>query len=416
MLDTTGLNMLDAHSRFGGSVAPRILRCPASVRLLEKVPAHLRKSSAYAHRGTALHAAMALLIENECSLDDLIGKAINNYTLTDGDIENALRPAYAYVDKLLDQPGAHYFLEQRVAFPTIADAFGTADLIIRIGDTIHLVDFKFGSGVRVLALYPVGEDDVLNAQLMFYAAAARHTFPQFFAGVHNIILTILQPVSIDIDAEMVSSAQVTNGELDEFVTIFRAACAEAFSSTPRLQRGDHCRFCQARPICPEHTKPILDLSQFELPRPTADNYYQVLAAILDLADAVKDITKGAHDQAKQALHTGAVVPGYALSAGRAERHWQDESAAVETLIGLGLARDDVITETMRSPKRVELRAKARGLKVPQELIVSSRSGTSLVREENVRVSVRGRDEIAQSFSAALQAFHERREANGHAQT
>ena len=37
-------------------------------------------------------------------------------------------------------------------------------------------------------------------------------------------------------------------------------------------------------------------------------------------------------------------------------------------------------------------------------------------EKNVRVPVRGRDEIAQSFSAALQAFHERREANGHAQT
>ena len=52
-----------AHSPFGGSVATRVLRCPASVRLVEKVPAHLRKSSAYADRGTACHAAMALLIE-----------------------------------------------------------------------------------------------------------------------------------------------------------------------------------------------------------------------------------------------------------------------------------------------------------------------------------------------------------------
>ena len=141
----------------------------------------------------------------------------------------------------------------------------------------------------------------------------------------------------------------------------------------------------------------------------------MLAAILALADAVKDIIKAAHDQAKQALHTGAVVPGYALSAGRAKRRWHDEIIA-DDLIGLGLARDDVIAETMRSPKQVELRARARGLKVPQELIVSSRSGTSLVREENVRVPVRGRDEIAQSFSAVLQAFHERREANGHAHT
>src|SRR5262245_47228016 len=54
--------------------------------------------------------------------------------------------------------------------------------IIRIGNVIHVIDFKFGSGVRVLALYPDGDDVVVNAQLMFYAVAARHTFPKFFAG------------------------------------------------------------------------------------------------------------------------------------------------------------------------------------------------------------------------------------------
>ena len=37
-----------AHSPFGGSVAARVLRCPASVNLIQKVPAHLRKNSAYA--------------------------------------------------------------------------------------------------------------------------------------------------------------------------------------------------------------------------------------------------------------------------------------------------------------------------------------------------------------------------------
>ena len=52
-----------AHSPFGGSVAARVLRCPASVGLVQKVPDYLRRSSAYAERGTALHAAMALLLE-----------------------------------------------------------------------------------------------------------------------------------------------------------------------------------------------------------------------------------------------------------------------------------------------------------------------------------------------------------------
>ena len=94
---------------------------------------YLRKASSYADRGTALHSAMALLIENAATLDDLVGETIGDYTITLDDVENALRPVLAYVETLLDAPGAEYYLEQRVVFPAIADTFGTADLIIRIG-------------------------------------------------------------------------------------------------------------------------------------------------------------------------------------------------------------------------------------------------------------------------------------------
>jgi uncharacterized protein DUF2800 len=119
------------HSPFGGSVAARVLRCPASVGLVEKVPAYLRKVSAYAERGTALHTAMALLIDNARSLEGLVGEIISGYTITREDVENALRPAYAYVDALLDAPGAEFYLERRVTFPTIPGAFGTVDLLVR---------------------------------------------------------------------------------------------------------------------------------------------------------------------------------------------------------------------------------------------------------------------------------------------
>jgi hypothetical protein len=401
---------VDAHSRFGGSVATRVLRCPASVRLVEKVPAHLRKSSASADRGTALHAATPLLIENECSLAGIAGKKIDSYVITLDDVENALRPVLTYVETLLDHPGAEYFIERRVFFPTIPGAFGTCDLIVRIGSAVHIIDFKFGTGVRVLALHAVGDEDIINAQLLFYAAAARHSMPTFFAGVDNIVLTILQPMSIEPDAEMVSSVEIIPTELDEFIAIYRAACDEALSPTPRLERGAHCRFCPARPICPAHTGPLLDLAQFASLTPSAlpskQAYLQVLADGLNLGDAVKDIVKALHDQAKQALHAGDTVPGYALSEGRAVRHWHDENDALAALIALGLVRDDVVAETMRSPKQVEIRAKARGLKVPKELIVSHPSGVSLVRVENARAPVPGRSEIVRSFSAAITAFKE----------
>jgi hypothetical protein len=132
---------------------------------------------------------------------------------------------------------------------------------------------------------------------------------------------------------------------------------------------------------------------------------QVLADGLNLVDAVKDIRTALHDQAKRALENGDTVPGYALSAGRAERHWRDETMALVTLLGLGLEHDDLIElETLRSPKQIELRAKARGIKIPTELIVSNRSGTSLVRIENAHAPVLGRVELARMFSEALQAF------------
>jgi hypothetical protein len=398
-----------AHSPFGGSVATRVLGCPASVGLVAKVPAELRRSSAYADRGTALHAAMALLLsENGYPLDGLVGKPFDAYTIARDDVENALRPAFAYVDALLDTPGAEFFLEHRVAFPTIAGAFGTVDLIVRIGRTVYVIDFKFGVGVRVLALFPDGEENVLNGQLMFYAAAARYSLRDFFAGVQNIVLTIVQPMSIEPDAEIVSSVAVTHAELDQFIAVYRRACAEALSEAPRLERGIWCRFCAARPICPAHTDPLLDLAQLAVPpraaSPSKETYLQLLADGLNLVDAVKDMRTALHDQAKRALESGDLVPGYALSAGRAERHWGDETAAAAALYGLGLARDDVVAEAMRSPKQVELRAKTRGLKIPQELIVSHRSSVTLVRSENARAPVRGRGELVRAFSAALEAL------------
>ena len=408
-----------AHSKFGGSIATRVLRCPASVGLVEKVPAYLRRISADAERGSALHAAMALLIERERSPGDLGGETIEGYRITADDVENALRPALAYAEVLLDEPGAEYYLEQRVAFPTIPGAFGTSDLIVRLGDTIHVIDFKFGAAVRVRALSPADDDpavDTINGQLLFYGAGARHSLPELFTGVKDIVLTIVQPQSIEPDAEMVSSVAVTHAELDEFIAVYRAVCEEALAPAPRLQRGAHCRFCPARAVCcPAHTGPLLDLAQFVMPTPPRtpidkDAYLRALAVGLDLVDAIKDIRTALHDQAKRALENGDHVPGYALSAGRAERHWCDENAAFAALQSAGFYYDDVMKAEMRSPKQVELRAKARGLEIPKELIGSRRSGVSLVRSENVHAPVLGRVETARTFSEALKAFTGGRQA------
>jgi hypothetical protein len=368
---------------------------------------------------------MVDLIDETENFESLVGKTIGSYTITLDDVDLALRPAYAYVAQLLDTPGAEFYREQRVRFPAIANAFGTADLFVRIGSAVHVADTKFGGGVQVPVLTPDGDEDIINGQLLFYACGARHSLPEFFAGVETIVLTIVQPQSTDVDAEMVSSVEVTHDELDAFIKVYREACEEALSPAPRLQRGSWCRFCAARPICPAHTGPLLDLAQFAVPEPrdgafaalfgvppATEDYLQTLAAGLNLIDAVKDIGVALRDQAKFALEHGDCVPGYALSAGRNERDWRDdEPTAIAALTSLGLTRDDVVAEALRSPKQVEIRAKARGVKVPSEFIVSRRSGTSLVRAENAHAPVSARSEIVRSFAAAIEAFRQE-QSNG----
>jgi hypothetical protein len=86
------------------------------------------------------------------------------------------------------------------------------------------------------------------------------------------------------------------------------------------------------------------------------------------------------------------------------REWENEAAAPVKLLNLGLARDDVLVETLRSPRQIELRAKARGLKIPPDFIISRPSGVSLVRSENARSPVMPRGELMRSFAEALTAF------------
>ena len=134
-------------------------------------------------------------------------------------------------------------------------------------------------------------------------------------------------MSIEPDAEMVSSVTVTPAELDEFIALFCAACEEALSASPRLERGLALPVLSGEADLPgahqtaARSRPVhADAGRLRPRR----SYLQVLAHVLTLVDAVKDIGKALHDQAKRALDSGDLVPGYALSAGRAERHWRDD--------------------------------------------------------------------------------------------
>jgi hypothetical protein len=209
---------------------------------------------------------------------------------------------------------------------------------------------------------------------------------------------------------MASSVIVTRRFIEEFAATYRAACRAALPPSATPKKGPHCKFCPAIPICPEHANPLIELAQTQLPNPAKlekQEYLKLLAHILDLFDIAKTIGKAAHDQAKHAVENGATVPGYSLSAGRTERHWAaDEKTTVAALEIIGLARGDIIAEELRSPRQIELRAKPRGLTIPENLIASRRSGTSLVRTENARAPILGGGD-ARLFAEELNLLIER---------
>ena len=176
------------------SLATRVLRCPASVSLVEKVP--------------ATSAQVIRLCRSRHGAPCRYGPSHRERMFPCGDRRQEDRQLRHHARRCRERPAAGSRLCRSAprprpapsissnaasSFPTIPGAFGTRDLIVRIGSTVHIIDFKFGTGVRVLALYADGAEDVVNAQLMFYGAAARHSLPEFFAGVDNIVLTILQP-------------------------------------------------------------------------------------------------------------------------------------------------------------------------------------------------------------------------------
>jgi len=178
------------HSNIvGGSTAKRVINCPGSVALVQKMPP--KPSSKYADEGTLLHNVMAELIMSEEPPEYYIGTRYEDQILTLELVEEKIRPALRALDIIDPEQKMEIEAETRVGFgDLLPGVFGSTDLIGRLGNRAIVLDWKFGDGVMV----EVEE----NPQLMFYAAAAMRT-PEAqwaFEGVTEIECVIVQPPEV----------------------------------------------------------------------------------------------------------------------------------------------------------------------------------------------------------------------------
>ncbi|CAB4183707.1 Protein of unknown function DUF2800, partial [uncultured Caudovirales phage] len=147
----------------GGSTAKRVMACPGSVALVAQAP--VMPSSTYADKGTMLHTAISEYLLGE---DNVIGTTYEGHTLDQEMYDDKLQPALDLLDTLDPDGLMKMAVETRVGFGSyLPGAFGSCDLLGRIGNTAYVIDWKFGDGIAVSA------DD--NEQLMYYAAAAMRT-------------------------------------------------------------------------------------------------------------------------------------------------------------------------------------------------------------------------------------------------
>ena len=369
------------HSNIvGGSTAKRVINCPGSVALVQKMPP--KPSSKYADEGTLLHNVMAELIMGDEAPEHYLGARYEDQILTQELIDNKIKPALEALDAIDSKRVMEIEAETRVGFgDLLPGVFGSTDLIGRLGNRAVVLDWKFGDGVMV----EVEE----NPQLMFYAAAAMRT-PEAqwaFDGATEIEMVIVQPPEV--------RRWVTTPErIAEFELQLVQAVKQAEKPDAKLAVGDHCRWCAAKPICPKMTGAVDRALKVQIDALPAEQ----ISTYLKNADMLESWITDLRALAMQMLESGAKLPEYKLVAKRAIRSWTDEEKAKVALFAYGLTESEVMETSVVSPAKAEKALKKRKLGLPEDLVVAISSGNTLASVDDPRPEVML---LGKQLSAAL---------------
>ena len=313
------------HAVLSASSSHRWMNCPPSVRLTEHIA---DKGSVYAAEGSEAHELC------EYKLRQLLGMKAKNPLDTPGGLqyydstmEDAATGYAAFVLEVLEGIKATctdpiVMVEQRLNFSRwVPDGFGTGDAVIVADGTLHVIDFKYGTGV------PVSAEG--NSQMRLYALGALDMFGELY-DIAKVVTTIYQPRLSSISTDTISKADL----LDWAEHTLRPAAELAYKGEGNLNAGSWCSFCKLRTTCRKRAEANLLLAQhdFKLPPTLSD---EEISVILDQLD---DLTSWAADIKEYALNaalSGTHFDGWNLVEGRANRRYTDEVAVADAVIAYG---------------------------------------------------------------------------------
>ncbi len=326
------------HALLSASSAHRWLKCTKSAKLEEQFP---DTTSEAAKEGTLAHELAELRVRNYFRPADVSKrkltfaiKKMKEDPLWDDEM---LVHTETYLDFIkqtaLKLPTEPYVeVEKRVDYSQYApDGFGTADMIMIQGNTLFVIDFKYGKGV------PVSAEE--NPQMMLYALGAYESCKILYP-IERIRLAIVQPRLPDGITEW----ECPLGELLEFGEYVRERAALAFAGDGEFAPGEKtCKFCRARKQCRARSdynvKQAFDLGELP-PLITNEEAGKRLLAMRDVAAYQKDLQEWALSECLE----GKEVPGWKAVEGRRSRDWTDMDAAFEKLTKSGVVAEEILWE------------------------------------------------------------------------
>lgn len=307
---------MTAHAKLSPSAASRWMRCTMAPTLEAGLP---DEASAYAAEGTQAHELAEFCARTSVGLS-WGGKPP---AAADQEMQDAADEYAAFIRetflKLKDE-GADPHIETELRLDLtdwIPEGFGTADCLIVADGTLHVIDFKYGKGVKV--------DAEGNRQMSIYALGALH-WAQMVYDIDVVRMVIVQPRLGGIS----EWAQTADALLAWGEDVLKPAARKAFDGTGEFCPGeDTCRFCKASGSCRAQADHFLTLFD-DNPAPDLLTTKEA-GELLQRAAGMDEWLKGLKGMVFGALMDGEPVTGWKLVEGRSTRKYTDEDEIAKRL-------------------------------------------------------------------------------------
>ena len=328
------------HALLSASSASRWLNCTAAPRFEEQFP---EKTSEYAEEGRLAHAICELKVIKKFTtqLTPRTYTTRLNKLKKDPLYQDEMdKTSDIYIEHLTERAMTYdstpsVAVEVQVDFSEyVPEGFGTCDCVMIGGDTLDITDYKHGKGV------PVSAED--NPQMRLYALGALKRYaPIYGNSIKRVRMTIEQPRLQDEP----STETITVEDLRTWGESIKPTAAKAYMGLGDFCPGEHCRFCRGKAQCRARANSNTALEEFKdcVPQngekpPLFGQGVLTDEEIGDLLVRGKELVawyKDLEEYALNALLNGGTIPGWKCVAGRSNRTFTDQDAAIAAVLAAG---------------------------------------------------------------------------------